>query len=90
MATEALTLSEITNIAGVAALHAALSERLAAADGAALVVDAALYARLMRQACSACLWPEGWPKKPAVDWSCGRSVKISSATWTTLVCVLIF
>jgi len=39
MATEALTLSEITNIAGVADLHAALSERLAAADGAALVVD---------------------------------------------------
>ena len=39
MAIEALTLSETTNIAGVADLHAALSARLEAADGAALVVD---------------------------------------------------
>ena len=39
MADEPLTLSETTNIAGVAALHTALSERIDAANGAALVVD---------------------------------------------------
>jgi anti-anti-sigma factor len=39
MAAETLTLSEITNIAGVAGLHATLSERIQAADGELLVVD---------------------------------------------------
>ena len=39
MATETLTLSEITNIAGVAGLHATLSERIQTADGEILVVD---------------------------------------------------
>jgi anti-anti-sigma factor len=36
---EPLTLPEVTNIAGVAALHALLRERLVAADKAPLVVD---------------------------------------------------
>lgn len=39
MAAEPLTLAEITNIAGVAELHAALNERIRAAPGASLVVD---------------------------------------------------
>lgn len=39
MADESLTLPEITNIAGVAALYAALSERIQAASGASVVVD---------------------------------------------------
>lgn len=39
MAAEPLTLAEITNIAGVSALHTALSERIQATPGATIVVD---------------------------------------------------